>query len=63
MNHPSQYIDLYPCYDKRRQCGIPVSRNKSRFSKQVKSFLLHVFVENSGYVTGRELDEVEEALD
>ena len=38
-------------------------RNIKRFSKPTTSFLLHVFAKNSGHISGRELDEVEKALD
>ena len=44
-------------------CGIGLTRNNARFSKPVKSLLLNVFGKNSGYVSGIELDEIEEALD
>ena len=47
----------------RRQWGVSSIRKYRQFSKPVKSFLLHVFAKYSGHPSGRELDEIEEALD
>lgn len=52
-------------YTQRKKCGIGRKRNFKpfRFSKSAKSVLLHFFVKNSGFVSGIELDEIEESLD
>ena len=52
-------------YNQRKKCGIGRKRNfkPSRFSKRAKSVLLHFFAKNSGFVSGIELDEIEESLD
>ena len=64
----SQIIEWF--YRQRKKFGIRhvrkhtrISRRVTRFSRRVKSVLLHVFAETSGYITGIELDELEETLD
>jgi len=52
-------------HNQRKKCGIGRKRNfkPSRFSKRAKSVLLDFFAKNSGFVSGIELDEIEESLD
>ena len=63
----AQIIEWF--YRRRNKFGIRhVNKNKAlrkhtRFSRRVKSVLLHVFAETSGYIAGIELDELEETLD
>merc|ERR1711990_923089 len=53
-----QIFDWF-CYQRLKE---GFTSNK-RFSERAKSILSHVFVKNSGYVYGEEVDELKEALD